>query len=1726
MSTPVLTGPPPEAVILPPIDRAELLAEALNQALAGSGNGHCLRVNHLTIEDCKTVRVMLIARPRASGDVHLNAHILVSRPEPGGDPDGEISPDVAVELRNRKAGVLCLFVPAGEHGSAASSLGNSFAELDGRSLIKRALDMVRRRRPEISAVLKDVESAFPASAVIRPTDSDLLDFAVAISAPEAPTDEDGADRRGLELWRVGLIADRGADFRARLSRNRRDVVQLSRPRQVTASLDDRIAGLKLTQGSAAQVRHALRSARLSDVRAWSRQLATKGGPTYDQWERIDDPEPTACTGVILGRFLDDNGALARGTRGLVQRGGPGSMPQAVIGETSTLRVTWKTTPNNRKEDVAQWVVALEPADPELAGGDDLVDLPSIEKAGKDRSATLKLDLSFDAWPQHPFRVRITGLDASGNEMESAAEDGGRIEAFSEEVLLTNETGLEIDAVARPRSVPTLAEGHLRAVVEADADLEHLPAPIWNIAANTVTSSIWATPKFTIVLAFNPLLYASQRRVLETPLSLGRLWLRSDEATRAADDAIAEFPETTLGSAEAKAFLRARAKFFKTVCEDDGSYAVVETLPWTADSVRDVVAYGRAYMAWLGAATGEELDAALGVDTLLIRVGDGAARAAVVLPTHPLRALWFAGHCTLLALWTDRLAELRKPARSRAVDLAALRGLEASNCPAFAVPGDTQEPYVFYSNLDPGNGLCMPASTPDPALLVVAVKRVLGIDKVTSTKDGAQAARLAWYFESFDETHPYSDPLDLALINPGDGQLLDDALDRWERDRAALARGRGDDDEGVLSTLPQLSLTAYRNEQRSTSTAAATTLTGLARRRRQERDRLIRTESDHLRPALSIRVRTDEDMVGDRRAADHHLTIVQNVAHPTPIALDMRAVGPASESFALYGLIARFTPSFVAGPDRVQWTYRLTGSKPRPHPTQKNLAETLVEVHNAVTTATGRLLATRTGSIVGSDPPDPASLIGVLSVSLDDRTVRLLERVHQASDWVLTVDRFLGVDYYDSPHDPTLSGISRKFVLDAAPEFNDGLSHRIIVTTTSRHEVADILRRQMEQFGFSTIDESVGKLLALLKMVSGRLALDALRGETRAAAAVALAAVVSHLRDEGRLDGAILVPVDSHIGLLEPEAEVAAESGRQRCDLLLARPGKGRMDITLIEVKWRTSLTNGEAAALTEDMAAQMRATGSVLHDRYFNAFRVDGGLRRAALVHVLRFYLDRAVRHGLIPSESRSTFQALLASVEHETTQLRTRHEGFVIVLKSAPERRIYTPDDETIVRIMTVAEIAGGEHLQPSPLLQPAASVDVVNDDSASSEQVGDAPASLVESETVDHAEAEAAALNLVQPIPLPTADTPPSDSSDIQQNVILGDTDHGDPVIWSPRVTGSPHLFILGIPGQGKSKTIERILTELAGSGTPAIVFDFHGPLADADGPYARLARPAVLDAAKGLPFSPLDCDPRSSGLEIMQHAQSVAEILRHVFALGDIQQDVVYTTLRDLYFKRGYADVDDDGPLPSPPTVRDLGKALERREKDQQARNVVARCRHFFDFDLFSGERIPGADFGALLRQGVVVGLHRLGGQELPLAVSAFLLRQIYLDMIGWGEVDRIRLVIVLDEAHRLANDVTLPKIMKEGRKYGVAVVVASQGLSDFHPDVVGNAGTKVSFRVNHPDSRKVAGFFRLRGGQDVAQILERLRVGQALVETPEMDGARRTNMRLPRENDAELRSSERS
>ena len=311
------------------------------------------------------------------------------------------------------------------------------------------------------------------------------------------------------------------------------------------------------------------------------------------------------------------------------------------------------------------------------------------------------------------------------------------------------------------------------------------------------------------------------------------------------------------------------------------------------------------------------------------------------------------------------------------------------------------------------------------------------------------------------------------------------------------------------------------------------------------------------------------------------------------------------------------------------------------------------------------------------------------------------------------------------------------------------------------------------------------------------------------------------------------------------------------------------------------------------------------------------------------------------------------------------------------------------------------------------------------------------------------------------------------IELSIPLGVSLDEEVVDWKASVKGSPHLFIIGIPGQGKSWTVTRLLCESARQGLPSVVIDFHGQFGASTSEYYRLARPAVWDATQGLPFSPFDAvsDHEGGTSYWKTNCFAVAEIIQYVFGLGDIQRGLIYDAMRDCYLEASF----ESDSNPTLPSLADLERKIRQYEQSRGVRNVLVRCKPIFDFQLFNEAATMGnIDLLAASSQGLVIDLHKHPLEHLQIAAGAFVLRKIYKDMFKWGETDRLRLAIVLDEAHRVSRDTTLPKIMKEGRKFGVLVISASQGVSDFHPDVLGNAGTKIIFRTNYPSSRKVGGF----------------------------------------------------
>lgn len=1675
--------------------RANLLATLILNVLSDASDGHCVRVDFLDRDEARAICQYL--RDNRSSGLRLLPFVL------GSGHDTQSAPlfltvDRAVELRNRKQGCLCLFVPADLVDATISSLGNSFAQIHGRDLYREALDVILAQltahtRDLVQSVRRTLYGSSRASVEA------MLDFALAARILDQQA---AVESLGLELWRVGLISDLRANFASHLPKNRDAVMKLTHPQQLTASFRDRVHALGVDANTTQRLEKFFAGQSMHEVAGWSRALA-EHGLTFDRWIYPDTVD-TDLMSVFVRPFTDATGAVLKGSK-LSQPDKAGGTLFAHVGPKETLSIRWDTEPSSPR-NVHAWRVAMEARSDESDFEALLFDLPSREVKGTSRTARVKLDLEFDEPPETPVQVRVVAIDSAGNEISDP--QGHPLEGLSEEFYLTDRDREESrQGSERRQTVSSIAAGRLQAALDTRQEIVALTQPSWPYAKGVLYFSIRANERILLNLATSQLMRDLQRSVIAEPRAGGRYRLQLDEIESASYHDLESVP-IARGEGEAWAeFWTARRGLFerlRRVAPRD----VFEAVDWSPELTNSAVAHARTYMALVSSLSREDaseeartaLRDALSVDTLSIRLGVGEEieAAVVVLPTHPLRALWYASYAALLRHWEEAVLVLPPKQRRATLDLRALDALVPANLPAFIHTTGDAEPFVFFHGLGHYYGVALPPDIPDPQRRYLDVALVLGLDALIDESDASRPQRLASHVRDYQASHPYADPLDVTLVNPDRGQFLASTIEHL------LSKADVQSEEGDPPPIPSFNIEAYLVN------GATSGMEGLDRVRVPLQDRAAGDPTDYLQPTLSSTVHPLVD-IDEGSLADAHLAVISDSSRPAITLLPDTVPEGQAGSFSLYGLLTRFVSSFEADESQACWNHRICAviaDKPEPHPAGARFSDVLTEAHRAYLRGIGRLIDSETRNDV------PA-----LRVTIDRSLMAVLEHVHECSDWVITVDRFLGVEYYDSPRDSALGTLALKYLIDYTPEFVEGLGHRILVSTSRKQEVTAILRRAMEDLGFAAVESSVSRLLSHLKTVSGRLALQALSHDSNAAGAVSLGAVTAWLESKQRLSQSIMVPIDLHRDLFWPGGVGPIALGERRCDLALFTLRRGIVEVTFIEVKWRRGPL-GDISDLVQDMSLQMEATGKLVEERFFNPEHIDGALQRARLANVLRFYANRSLRYGLLAPEAAVTIGGHLTRLEKAGLEFRARHEGFVISLEDPPRAPIVY--DNVTVRVLSALDFDGS-----GPDLVVEGGGDVISR-KAFSPEINDFPdsrhgdigvqrseafgdlADLKSSSPEISAEESSITLNAEEVVGAQTASLSTVDRG---VSVALGQAGGGE-ILWTPSVKGSPHLFITGIPGQGKSWTTLRLLTELSRHYVPSLVFDFHGQFADNNLKFEN-SHPVIVDASKGLPFSPFECsDDNMSPTGATATAMAVSEIFAYVCGLGDIQRDALYQVIRDAYKAHGFGS---DDTILAPirfPTMRDISMRIERAEQANRTQNLAARCRPLLELDLFrpSGEG-DDAIFIDRARDGLIVDLHNLYSETLQVATGAFLLRKIYRDMFSWGMADRLRLAIVLDEAHRLVRDATLPKIMKEGRKFGIAVILASQGLTDFHPDVLGNAGTKIAFRANYPESRKVAGFFRMQPGLDAKTVIESLQVGNAVVQTPEMQVAARVVMYPP-------------
>ena len=292
-------------------------------------------------------------------------------------------------------------------------------------------------------------------------------------------------------------------------------------------------------------------------------------------------------------------------------------------------------------------------------------------------------------------------------------------------------------------------------------------------------------------------------------------------------------------------------------------------------------------------------------------------------------------------------------------------------------------------------------------------------------------------------------------------------------------------------------------------------------------------------------------------------------------------------------------------------------------------------------------------------------------------------------------------------------------------------------------------------------------------------------------------------------------------------------------------------------------------------------------------------------------------------------------------------------------------------------------------------------------------------------------------------------------------------------PRRLLNQHLLIVGKSGSGKSETTKSLLYELDRQGIPSIIFDFQGEYAS--GEFADVVNPQVFDVMEGLPINPFEIpiDPRTNKRRRpVEMIFRLADTLNAVFAgSGDIQLGKLREAIQECYVQCGFKIMEPAPDDKEPPTLEMLEAVLDQWSgQGGQIKNLQVRLQPLFMSGIFNQGK-ASFSFEDLFKRTTVI-LLTAGIKDLMLAASRFLLEKIYGTMMINGLSKSLRVMVCVDEAHKLCNDPKITDLAKESRKYGLGLILSSQETRDFHPSIFANAGTQIVLALEDADATIMA------------------------------------------------------
>jgi DNA phosphorothioation-dependent restriction protein DptH len=1625
---------------------ASLLSKAFDHVLGSPEMGSMAYVRCLTSDIVETLAKTMNFSPK-DWIVWRVADVV-------DDAARTITADRAVEMRETKGEPILLLVDTASAGAGMDGIFSAAREVQEGSIFAEAIRLAGR---ELTKVLSSQARRFAEQAVKKARRKARragvspwaeFDFFVRSAAEKK---HPGAFLHLIGLW--PMKHDDNSDDLDGLEVSALFVNRLMGTASTVLTPAARIGTLRLLDPTDEQIQDLEDFLLKVSTRPLLLALASLA-ENADLWVnnlRIEPPT-IKIQDIELTSWRTRTGQISKWS-GLIEEGDPESPPTFILrpdaqkmGQYSKLEIRWKTRPENLEKNAAQYKIAI------VTDMEEEISSQEVSHSGKREQTCRFTDDDFSSLGDDaliPARIVVSVI---GNQN---IED-----KYSEEFRIRFGEPPEAVKGGVGKKVRTFSEGlvELSDRTSVSMNIAHeVPLPE-DSKGFVILRTIEKGKTFRV---FRPSLIRDvEQRWLEENGAIGRWRVKvRSSGTRAG---ILEFvpfmkPDSwsnTLLEAIWARVENASRRIVERFANGSGVGQIYDESAKGFDIVKEYL------LAWAALMESADRYPLLGlVNTVEVQSLSDRTIGLIVLPSHPLRVAWHVAYDNLAL--HSRFEQKLTPKEIR----EELKVLDGAMFPAF-LPGLTSDStFVFADTLGfHAVGMVLDQDK-EPKAAIALVARALGETETADSSPtvGRQSSEiLGKEIIKYLECHGASRLLHIHALRPGDGLTVARALGHVHKYFSKNDGEEGEEENTEVS--PAFVLELYPSEHQRG--IAGRFIAEVCEKRRSGAGVLSEEDLWMLRshpldgglnlPGLRWARREEQN---PQKAA--HLAAAFDT-FDSRVSTCNEAILQTKRPILAFGLLSFFERSYQSSPAPIWLSLLPQSLEGEKHPSDRTHTERLLRIQQLLL------------RLVAANLSDSSSDIPILRTEVSAEKAENLRTLHALCDWVITLDRNAGIEYFDSPRDD--KEIYDAYVIDCVPEREDLGCLQLITSTSNLEEVRSLLDHALDQMGLSRSRRNAEFLLENLKALSGRLAIRLTGNKTVTSELVALAIFYAHCRLSTdisdswvSLSKGFFVPIDDVRDIL-PQLGEDEERGTRPDLIHISMGGRKGLLFRFVEVKYRRHL---RAARNPRELNHLQEQVNSLR--RRWDAWYLDEALpstvraiRRAKLARILRFYADKAHRHYLNDPDYRDLTseidRMISAGGSYVFGQMTRGDRGFIFCPEYGGTEALEISPGDWETRVF----LFGPNLLPDSEFRNPAVLTSTISArENLLVRQYSKAEEEKTLLENYDHED--------IQNLPeLTLTSEGVSEMESIQSvkltdllNITLGvDVLTNTPVNWTPTINGNPHLMVVGLPGMGKTTCLLNICKQMLGGGMKPIIFSYHQ---DIDERLESSVGNVRFIDFHGLGFNPLHVLDRISGHGYLDVAGSLRDIFAAIFPeLGDVQGERIRHAIKDSFTEMGWGSPDiNPNSLKEPDFKRFLEILRDYPRPDRGHQTLLARLEELADYGFFDlsdqRESLWDNEFP------VVVRVHTTQNDNLQKAFASLIFYGLYKDMFRRGIQNRLTHSLVFDEAHRAANLKLIPTMAKECRKYGISLILASQEARDFHASLYSAIANYLVLRLTDVDAK---------------------------------------------------------